>query len=106
MRTTPEENEQLGMILAEKLNQSSRNTAVVVPLKGFSAYDSPSGPWHDPEADNAFIQALKSNLSPEIAYLEIDVHINSEDFCKAAVEVLLRMLSSIDNLFDINGAIS
>ena len=93
MRTTPEENEQLGMIMAEKLNQSDHPTAVVVPLGGFSAYDDPTGHWPDPEADDALIRSLKSNLSPKIEYVEIDSHINSEDFCKAVVEVLLRMLS-------------
>ncbi len=93
MRTTPEENERLGMIIAEKLNQSDSATAVVVPLGGFSAYDAPSGPFHDPKADNAFIRTLKTNLSPKIACLEIDGHINSEDFCKSAAEVLIKMLS-------------
>jgi len=92
MRTTPEENEQLGLILSEKINQSNNAAAVVVPLRGFSAYDAPAGPWHDPKADNALIRTLKSNLSPKIAYLEIDSHINSEDFCRSAAEVLIRML--------------
>ncbi len=94
MRTTPEENERLGVIMAEKLIRSNHATAVVIPLGGFSAYDSPTGHWPDPEADDAFIQALKSNLSSKIEYVQVGSHINSEDFCKTMVEVLLRMLSA------------
>ena len=34
MRTTPEENEQLGRIMALKLNQSKGKTTLVIPLQG------------------------------------------------------------------------
>src|SRR5579883_832824 len=43
MRTTPEENAELGRVIAEKANLSTGPVAVLIPLKGVSQLDSPGG---------------------------------------------------------------
>jgi uncharacterized protein (UPF0261 family) len=92
MRTTPEENAQLGKLTADKLNRASSPTVAVIPLKGFSAYDCPHGHWPDPQADRAYINALKTDLSPGVGYQEVDDHINGKEFCRIAVDQLLGLL--------------
>lgn len=91
MRTTPPENARLGSWMAEKLNRAAGPTGVVIPLDGFSAYDAVGGPFFDPEADAAFVTALRAGLQPGIPVLEVQAHINDPAFAEAAVDLYLRL---------------
>src|SRR5690242_13616951 len=53
MRTTPEENAELGHIIAHKLNMAQGPIALFIPLKGVSMIDTEGGPFYDPVADKA-----------------------------------------------------
>jgi uncharacterized protein (UPF0261 family) len=92
MRTTREENAELGRIMAEKLNQSEGSTVVLLPLRGVSAIDREGQPFHDPAADTAFREALKAGLDSRIPLRELDLHINDDAFADAAAEALLGMI--------------
>jgi len=92
MRTTPEECAELGRITAEKLNGSRGPAAVLVPLRGVSAIDIEGGPFHSPEALEAYRRSLKEHLDRRIQLVELDAHINDEVFAKRAAELLLGML--------------
>ena len=48
MRTTAEENAELGRRIAEKLNRAGSPTVLFVPLGGVSAIDVDGQPFHDP----------------------------------------------------------
>ncbi len=87
MRTTRAENERLGAWMAEKLNRATGPRGVVVPLRGFSDYDVAGGPFYDPEADAAFVRALKRHIDPAIPLVEVDAHINDPRFAEAAVDL-------------------
>lgn len=91
MRTTPSENARLGEWMAEKLNRATGPTGVAVPLRGFSAYDAAGGPFFDPEADAAFVSALKGILHPRILLEEVEAHINDPAFAEAAVALFVRL---------------
>jgi uncharacterized protein (UPF0261 family) len=91
MRTTPGENERLGAWIAEKLNAATGPTGVVVPLHGFSAYDVVGGPFFDPEADAAFVSALRGRLRPDIPVVEVPADINDPIFAEAAVDLYRRL---------------
>ena len=95
MRTTPEENARMGEIFAAKLNRATGPVAVLIPLKGFSMLDSPGERFWDPQADAAFIQALKANLRPGIAVEELDLNINDPAFADRAAALLLDMLPAV-----------
>src|SRR6185436_5527037 len=58
MRTTPEENSELGRILAGKLNLSTGPITVLLPLRGGSVIGAPGGAFHWPEADRALYDSL------------------------------------------------
>jgi uncharacterized protein (UPF0261 family) len=92
MRTTPEENAQLGRIFAEKLNRATGAVAVFIPAKGFSQLDLEGKPFHWPEANRAFIDTLKANLRTDIPVIELDTDINDPAFSGKAAETLLAML--------------
>jgi uncharacterized protein (UPF0261 family) len=92
MRTSPEENRKLGEIMGQKLSRSKGPVAVYIPLRGFSAVDAEGQPFFDPEADRAFVEALKNSLPPRIPVIERDMHINDPSFARMIVQALLEFL--------------
>jgi uncharacterized protein (UPF0261 family) len=94
MRTTPEENRELGRILAEKVNASVGPVAVYLPLRGVSVVSARGGPFDWPEADDALFDAIRTRLRPDIPRHEIDAAINDPQFADAMVEGLLAMLKA------------
>lgn len=93
MRTTPEENDQLGKEIAHKASASRGPTALVVPLRGVSAIDREGQPFWWPEADAALFQSLRNWISPRVRLIELDLHVNDPEFATTAAELLLRMMS-------------
>jgi uncharacterized protein (UPF0261 family) len=92
MRTTPEENAQLGAIFAEKLNAARGPAAVYIPWGGWSEIDLPDKPFYWPEAMQAFVTALKAKLRPDIPVVEMQQDINDPAFATATVDALLKMV--------------
>ena len=91
VRTTPEENVELGKIIAGKLNMSIGPVAVYIPLRGISVISSAGGPYYWPEADAALFETLRTNLRKDIPYHELDLNINDPEFARAMAEGLLAM---------------
>jgi len=92
MRTNEDENRQLAEIMARKLSRAKGPVVVYIPLRGFSAIDSPGQPFFFPEANRAFIEALKTNLPSRIPVIERDLHINDPSFAREVSQVLLKLL--------------
>jgi uncharacterized protein (UPF0261 family) len=90
MRTTPEENAELGRILAQKLNASEGPVSVLIPRRAISVISAPGQKFHDPEADNALFEAIKSNLRGDIEVIEMDTEINAPEFAEACARTLLK----------------
>jgi len=96
MRTTPEENAELGRILAEKANQARGPVAFFLPLQGVSILDSPGGEFWWPEADQALFAAIKTHVRPGIPVYELDNNINDEAFARAVTDKLFEFLSNVE----------
>jgi uncharacterized protein (UPF0261 family) len=92
MRTTPEENDQLGKEIAHKASAARGPTAVLVPLRGVSAIDKEGQPFWWPEADQALFQSLRNWISPSVKLVELDLHINDPEFARIAAESLQTMI--------------
>lgn len=93
MRTTVEENEELGRIIAGKLNQSTGKTALFLPLKGVSAIDVAGQPFYSPEADQALFDSLRQHTDrSRVELSEIDTDINDPAFAVAMAEKLFQMM--------------
>lgn len=93
MRTTPQENAQLGEIIARKLNQSKGPVTLFIPLKGVSMIATEGGPFYDVEADKALIDALKKNLGSNVEVRELDMDINDPRFAQAMVDRLVEYMT-------------
>jgi len=93
MRTDEEENRQLAEIMAKKLSPARGPVVVYIPLRGFSAIDAPGQPFFFPEANRAFIAALRTNLPSRIPVMEKDMHINDPSFARELAKALLDLLA-------------
>lgn len=88
MRTTPEENRQIGRFIVERLNRMEGPVRFLLPLGGVSAIDAPDMPFHDPEADAELFATIRAGWKSarNRQLIEIDAHINHETFARALVE--------------------
>ena len=92
MRTTEEENTQLGKILAEKVNTYTAPTSVLLPTKAISVISAAGQPFHASEADQALFEAIKGTLRDDIPLIEMDCAINEKEFAEACAHQLLGLL--------------
>jgi uncharacterized protein (UPF0261 family) len=92
MRTTPDENRELGRILAEKLNRYTAPVTFLFPRAGLSQIAAPGGPFHDPEADAALLTSLREHLRPDLPLLEFDGSITTPAFARLCADTLLALL--------------
>ena len=93
MRTTAEENRELGQVLAGKLNRSKGNTVLILPLRGVSAVDAEGKVFYGPEEDQALFDTLRDQIDREkVGLLELDCHINDKEFGIAAAQMLIRLM--------------
>lgn len=96
MRTTPEENEKLGRILAEKANRSKGETAIFLPTQGISELDAPGKEFWWPEANQALFNTIKKYTKPNIPIYEWDCNINDVMFAEAVTSKLMEMIQNED----------
>jgi len=89
MRTTAEECERLGRMLAERINASTGPVTVLLPLRGISMISSFGGPFHDAEAEAILFTTLCNGLRKGVRVRDLDCEINSVEFAAACAEELL-----------------
>lgn len=95
MRTTPEENVDIGRWLAAKLNASPGPVDLILPLGGVSALDAPGQAFWDPVADEALFQTLEDEFTPSASHRlhKIEAHINDDAVAALADELVRNALS-------------
>jgi uncharacterized protein (UPF0261 family) len=93
MRTTVEENEQVGKKIAEKLNMAKERTVLMLPLKGVSGIDIEGQPFYDAEADQMLFDTLRKHVDPSVVeIIEMDCDINDPSFAEAAAQKLIDLM--------------
>jgi len=93
MRTTADECRAIGGRIIGQLNRATGPVTLVLPLRGVSMLDAPGKPFHDPDADEALFDSLRSGAAPNVNIREIDAHINDPEFAEALVGELLSMMA-------------
>ena len=93
MRTTVEENRQLGEIIAGKLNMSEGPTALMIPLKGVSMLDAEGSPFSGAAEDEMLFNMLRQHIDrSKVELIELDVNINDQVFAVAAAKKLVDLM--------------
>lgn len=93
MRLNAEELRLVSATIAKKLNSARGPIKVMIPCRGFSSLDREGSVFYDPVADRAFIDSLRSLLDKNIEVIEIDAHINDEQFAQAIVDEFMGILA-------------
>jgi uncharacterized protein (UPF0261 family) len=91
VRLDADEESALGRMVAERLNEARGPVHVVAPTRGFSLADAEGGALWDPEADRAFLDALRDALRPEISYETVDAHVDDAAFADVVAERYLTL---------------
>jgi uncharacterized protein (UPF0261 family) len=95
MRTTAEENAELGRRIARKLNGADSPTVLFVPLKGVSAIDVDGQPFRDAEADEVLFGALREGIdSSKVEVHEVDADVNDPAFATAMADRLHELIGA------------
>ncbi|WP_433088718.1 Tm-1-like ATP-binding domain-containing protein [Dactylosporangium sp. CA-052675] len=93
MRTTPEENAELGRRIGAKLANAAGPTVLAVPRGGVSALDAPGMPFHHPDASAVLFEAaLAAVASSGVEVVDSPLHINDPQFAVAAADRLHALI--------------
>ena len=88
VRTSADECAILGARLAERARASTGPVCVLLPLGGVSALSVPGGPFHDPAADAALFDAIRTGCGTDVEVEEHDWDINDPRFARALADRL------------------
>ena len=94
VRTTADELRQAADVIAQRLNKAKGPWTFLVPLRGWSSLDKPGRPIYDPVADAAFVARLKQQLAAPERVKELDLHLYTPEFARAAVDQFVSLFES------------
>lgn len=92
IRLTRDEMQEIGRIMAKKLNKATGPLVVAVPTRGLSIPNVPGGAFWDPEADLAFLQSLMLDLRNDIRVVTVEANINDPIFSERVADEFLKLL--------------
>jgi len=87
MRTTPDENEAMGMFIVERLNRMEGPVRFLIPEGGLSGLDAPGQPFHDPQANKILFSTIERMMvqTARRKLIKLPYHINDRPFADALV---------------------
>ena len=96
MRTTPQDNEEIGTWIANKLNQCQGPVRFLLPQGGVSLIDAPSMPFYDAHSDQALFDAIERTLvqTDNRRLIKTPYNINDPEFSQALVENFHELMKS------------
>lgn len=88
MRTTVEENAEMGRFIGEKINQMNGVVRFFLPEGGLSALDAPGQPFWDPDADKALFASLEETVrhTANRQVIRVPHNINDPEFAELVVK--------------------
>ena len=92
VRASHEEKALLGRIFAERVNETTAPTAVIMPMLGLSIPATPDGPFWDPKGDALFLAALRDNLRVDIPVETVDLHVNDPELGRLVADRFLTLI--------------
>jgi len=86
----------VGKEVAKRLNHTSDEAIFIIPTAGYDSYAVEGEGFYDPQADQAFVDALKANLPENIKVIERDTHIDDPAFATEAANLLIELIEKHD----------
>jgi len=94
VRLNADEMRAVGEEVARRLSTTTDDAIFFIPTRGYDSYAVEGGGFHDPEADQAFVDALKAGLPPNIQVFERDTHIDDPAFAIEAAQLLMQLIEA------------
>ena len=93
MRTTPDENTQMGEWIASRLNEMQGPVRFLLPEGGVSALDAPDMPFWNPDARNALYSSIEKAFKPSdnLQLIRLPHHINDPEFAASTTDYLRQI---------------
>ena len=96
VRLNGEEMARVGEEIAKRLNHTRDEAVFIIPTAGYDSYAVEGEGFYDPQADQAFVDALKANLPENIKVIERDTHIDDPAFATEAANLLIELIEKHD----------
>jgi uncharacterized protein (UPF0261 family) len=82
----------VGKEVARRLQSTKGNAVFMIPTAGYDSYAVKGFGFYDPEADAAFVEALKKDLPKNIRLIERDTYIDDPAFAVEAAQTLIDLI--------------
>jgi uncharacterized protein (UPF0261 family) len=92
VRLNRDEMTAVGREVARRLQATTADAVFLVPTAGYDSYAVEGGPFHDPQADAAFVRELAVGLPGCIRLEERPTHVNDPAFATEAAQTLCRLI--------------
>ena len=93
MRTTVEENAELGRQLGKKVSQTKSSVVVLFPRGGVSMLDTEGMDFDGPEERRALLEGIKETLHKDIPLIEVDTDINHTDTAELIAQTFINLMN-------------
>ncbi|MCB1366524.1 MAG: Tm-1-like ATP-binding domain-containing protein [Rhodobacteraceae bacterium] len=85
---TGDERRELVRDIAGRLEQATAPVTVILPNRGIEEWDKAGEAAHDPEGLAAMLDEFRKAINPPAELVEIDAHINDQEFADTALAIL------------------
>ncbi len=92
VRLNADEMARVGTEVARRLRSTKDRAVFMIPKGGFDSYDREGGELWDPEADRAFVGALKRDLPGNIELIERGYNIEDPEFAEESAGRLIELI--------------
>ena len=92
VRSTQEEIEMVSQTIANWCNEAGGPVKILIPMGGFSAFDSKKGPLYDPAAPQLFATTFREHLNDHGTLSLLPYHINDPEFAEAIIEAFYKLM--------------
>jgi uncharacterized protein (UPF0261 family) len=82
----------VGREVAARLSHTKDEAIFMIPTAGYDSYAVEGEGFYDPEADQAFVKALKAGLPDNFTIIERDTHIEDPAFAIEAAQHLIDLI--------------
>jgi uncharacterized protein (UPF0261 family) len=94
VRLNKEEMAEVGKEVARRLQYTQGDAVFLIPTAGYDSYAVKGMGFYDPQADAAFVEALKKDLPKTIRIVERDTYIEDPAFAIEAAQMLIELIQA------------
>lgn len=94
VRTSPEEMLEIARIFGERLGAARGPVAIAVPTRGLSIPNTLEGPFWDPGADAAFLNALRAEIGSRVPIHTFELHVNDPRCGEQVADLFVQLIAT------------